>query len=145
MAAGEIVTVLVVEDDDVDREAVERAFRRKKIANPVVTAGDGFEALNHLRGANGFERIARPYLILLDLNMPRMNGLEFLKTLREDDKLHQSIVFVLTTSDDDRDKAAAYDHNIAGYIVKNDAAGDFLKLAQMLDLFVVTVQFPPEV
>ena len=143
MAAGEIVTVLVVEDDDVDREAVERAFRRKKIANPVVTAGDGFEALNHLRGANGFERIARPYLILLDLNMPRMNGIEFLSELRGDAEIADSIVFVMSTSGRDADMVAAYGHQVAGYIVKTELDEGFLDIVSMIDGFWRIVHFPP--
>jgi CheY-like chemotaxis protein len=74
-----------------------RAFKKAKIANPVSLAHDGIDALEMLRGTNGRERFPRPFLILLDLNMPRMNGIEFLKELRQDDELRKSIVFVMTT------------------------------------------------
>lgn len=96
-----------------------------------------------LRGQGGQARFPRPYLILLDLNMPRMNGIEFLEEVRKDADLRDSIIFVLTTSDDDRDKVAAYDKNVAGYIVKAKAGEDFLKLIEMLDNYLTFVEFPP--
>ncbi|NND99145.1 MAG: response regulator, partial [Pirellulaceae bacterium] len=121
------VTLLVVDDDEVDAQGIERAFRKQKIANPLVFATDGIEALKILRGDDG-PTVHRPFLILLDLNMPRMGGLEFLGELRADERLRDSIVFVLTTSDADQDKIAAYEKNVAGYIVKARAGDDFLKL-----------------
>ena len=78
-ANGLAVRVLLIEDDSIDAEAVERAFRKQRIANPITVARDGVEALSILRGTDGRERLVRPYLILLDLNMPRMNGIEFLE------------------------------------------------------------------
>src|SRR5689334_20680533 len=110
------VTVLLVEDNDVDREAVRRAFAQHRIANPIRDAADGVAALEILMGTANEPALARPYLILLDINMPRMNGVEFLQHLRADPKLHDSIVFVLTTSKSEEDKVAAYDLNVAGYI-----------------------------
>lgn len=143
MAKEKAVTILLVEDDDIDARAVTRGFRGQNIGNPIVRARDGIEALEILRGAAD-EKLDRPYVILLDLNLPRMNGIEFLGELRKDSDLHRSIVFVLTTSNDDRDKIAAYDKNVAGYILKSEAGTDFLDLAQMLDRYVITVQFPDE-
>lgn len=137
----ETVKIILIEDDEVDRESVMRSFRRNKIANPIVTAVDGVEGLEVLRG-QGREPVQRPYLILLDLNMPRMSGLEFLKELRADEKLRDSIVFVLTTSDDDRDIVAAYEQNVAGYILKSSAGSDFVNLVSMLDMFWRFVEFP---
>lgn len=136
------VTVLLVEDDDFDVEAVIRAFRKAKVANPVVVAEDGVEALEMLRGDGGKPKVRRPYLVLLDLNMPRMSGLEFLKALRADPELTETIVFVLTTSDHERDRHEAYKEHVAGYLVKDRVGDDFLKLINMLDSYWRVVEFP---
>ena len=114
-------TILIVEDDDIDFEAVTRALKSLKVANPTVRARDGVEALDLLRGEKNQDKISAPFIILLDLNMPKMTGIEFLDIIREDDSLKSSIVFVLTTSDDDRDIVASYRRNVEGYIVKADA------------------------
>ena len=87
----------------------------------------------------------RPYLILLDLNMPRMNGVEFLQALRQDEDLKQSIVFVITTSNRDEDVVAAYNEQIAGYILKSRVGEDFVNLITMLDMYWRIVEFPAEV
>jgi CheY-like chemotaxis protein len=106
--SGKDVNMLLVEDDVMDVRIVQRTFQKHKIANPIYVACDGVEALDMLRGHNDHTPLPRPFLILLDLNMPRMDGIMFLQTLRQDPDLHTSLVFVLTTSDDDRDKVAAY-------------------------------------
>lgn len=137
------VKLLLVEDDPLDILAIKRALAKAKVANPLHIANDGIEALELLRGEKG-TRIRRPYLILLDLNMPRMNGIEFLSELREDPKLRDSIVFVLTTSDDDRDIIKAYDNLIAGYILKSKAGDDFVRLIGMLDHYWRIIEFPIE-
>lgn len=136
-------TILLVEDDDVDAEAVERAFRKAKIANPIVRAVDGVDALARLRD-EGEAAVSRPFIILLDLNLPRLGGLAFLEQLRADPRLEDSIVFVLTTSSADRDKAAAYARNIAGYIVKSKAGEDFVSLIGMLDAYWRVVELPTD-
>ena len=137
------VTLLLVEDDDVAAEAVERAFRKAKIANPIVRARDGVEALAMLHDKSVPPTVSRPHLILLDLKMPRMNGLTFLQEIRNDPELKQTIVFVLTTSDSEKDRYDAYKHLIAGYIVKSRAGQDFMELIQLLDLYWRVVEFPP--
>ena len=137
------VALLLVEDDDVAAEAVERAFRKAKIANPIVRARDGVEALAKLRDKSVPPAVPRPRLILLDLKMPRMNGLTFLQEIRNDPELKQTIVFVLTTSDSEKDRYDAYKHLIAGYIVKFRAGQDFMELIQLLDLYWRVVEFPP--
>lgn len=137
------VTILLVDDDDVAAEAVERAFQKAKIANPIIRAVDGIDALNHLRGLEGYSPMPHPYLILLDLKLPRMDGLTFLKELRGDAQLGNSIVFVLTTSDGEKDRLAAYKQFIAGYIVKSRAGVEFVELVQMLDHYWRVVEFPP--
>jgi CheY-like chemotaxis protein len=138
------VTLLLVEDDLVDAEAIQRAFRKQKIANPFVVVPDGVEALRALREEPGAPEVPRPYIILLDINMPRMSGLEFLRALRTDPALHRSIVFVLTTSDRDEDKLEAYGNHVAGYIVKSRAGEDFLRVIQMLRAYWRIVEFPPD-
>ncbi len=136
------ITFLVVDDDEVDVKVVKRAFKALKLANPVRTARDGIEALEVLRGENGQERLAAPYLILLDINMPRMNGIEFLQALREDDALKSSIVFVLTTSRSEQDRDRAYRYNIAGYILKDNVSGSFMGAMDMLDHYWRMIEFP---
>ena len=135
------ISILLVEDDEVDVKAVKRALRDLKIANPVWRASDGIEALEMLRG-EGRESVPRPYLILLDLNMPRMGGLEFLAELRRDTQLQRSIVFVMTTSADEEDRFRAYDQHVAGYVLKHSAARSFLDALTMLEHYWRVVEFP---
>lgn len=137
------VTLLLVEDDAVDAEAIQRAFRSERIANPFVVVRDGVEALAALRG-EGPVAIPRPYVILLDINMPRMNGIEFLQALRADPVLTTSVVFVLTTSDRDEDKIDAYQQHVAGYILKSRAGEDFLEVTRLLKVYWHLVEFPPD-
>ena len=137
--------ILLVEDDDVDAEVVIRAFRRNAINNAFTIVPNGIDALNTLRGAEGLPRLPRPFVILLDINMPRMNGIEFLHALRQDVALKRSIVFVLTTSNSDEDKMAAYDEQIAGYLLKSQAGDDFMNVIRLLDSYQAAVEFPPEV
>lgn len=138
------VNILVVDDDDVDAEGLARALKAAKIVNPICRARDGIEAFDVLRGTNGNEPIPSPFLILLDLNMPRMNGIEFLEVLRGDEQLHRTVVFMLTTSQAERDKLAAYDHHVAGYVAKSRAGNDFTKLIELLDHYWRIVEFPVE-
>ncbi|SBW12781.1 Two-component system response regulator [uncultured Alphaproteobacteria bacterium] len=135
---GKIVNLLLVEDDDIDAIGVERALKRRRIINPLFRARDGIEALEMLRSG----RVARPFLILLDLNMPRMGGLEFIREIRDDPALSDTVVFVLTTSKSDEDLAAAYRNHVAGYIVKNEFGDSFSGLVQMLDAYWQIVELP---
>ena len=116
-----VIHILLVENDEVDIMNVKRAFKKNKIDNPLHVANNGLEALWLLRGNSeqGVEKLdPLPKIILLDLNMPKMNGLEFLKEIRNDPDLKTLSVFVMTTSDEESDKFAAYDMNVAGYIIK---------------------------
>ncbi|MEZ4865794.1 MAG: response regulator [Caldilineaceae bacterium] len=137
-------TILLVEDDEVDIEGILRAFRKQNIDHPIKIVRDGVEALNVLRGAEGYSRLRQPYLILLDINMPRMNGIEFLQALRKDTLLESSIVFVLTTSNAMEDKMAAYNEQVAGYLLKNNVGVEFTNLLTMLSAYWRVVEFPPE-
>jgi CheY-like chemotaxis protein len=138
------VTVLLVDDDEIDREVVKRAFRAHQIASPIVMAEDGERALAILRSAESDGGIRRPFLVLLDLNMPRMGGLEFLDHLRKDEVLHDSIVFILTTSEAERDKQAAYQRHAAGYLCKSNLGRGFSDLAEVVQHYTRAVEFPPE-
>lgn len=135
------VQLLVVEDDDVDAMAVERAFRKARIANPIIRVKDGIAALATLRDPNG-PLTGSPYILLVDINMPRMGGLELLKTLREDDNLKQTIAFIFTTSKRDEDKFAAYNLNVAGYILKDRCGDDFLDMIAMLNHYWRVIELP---
>ncbi len=139
---NEEVTLLVVEDDDIDAMAIDRSFKKLRLANTLARAKDGVEALEFLRGENGRKKITKPYMILLDLNMPRMNGIELLSEMRNDPELNDAVVFVLTTSAADKDKVAAYDQNVAGYIVKSDIKSTFLNVIELLDCYWKIVTLP---
>lgn len=134
------VSILLVEDDDIDAMGIERALKKLRLANPFIRAKDGVEGLELLRD----KTVQRPYIILLDLNMPRMSGLEMLKELRHDPVLTDCVVFILTTSKDDEDRAAAYKEHIAGYIVKSKLDTDFTELLQLLDHYWRLVELPVE-
>jgi len=136
------VTILLVDDDKVDVMAVKRSFRDLKIANPLVEARNGQEALDLLRGANGREKVPSPCLVMLDLNMPMMGGIEFLAELRADPVLHRTVVFVMTTSTADEDRTKAYDHNVSGYVLKYRPGQTFLEAIGMLEAYWRVVEFP---
>ncbi|MCH4292853.1 response regulator [Shewanella sp. 3B26] len=130
--------LFLVDDDDVDYMAVERAMQKMRLLNPLVRARDGQTALEMLRSGE----VQGAFIILLDLNMPRMNGLEFLAALRADPHLSSSVVFVLTTSRSDEDKVAAYSFNVAGYLVKHNINEEFSNIINMLDGYWRIVELP---
>jgi CheY-like chemotaxis protein len=134
-----MLNVLLVEDDDVDVMNVRRAFKKNHIANPLWVAGNGLEALAVLRGG---EMPRERRLILLDLNMPKMNGIEFLRELRADPELHGTPVVVLTTSDDERDRVEAYNLNVAGYILKPVTFVNFVEAMATLNKYWTLVEMP---
>jgi len=125
-------TLLVVDDDDVAMMAVRRAVKSLGLDVPTIRARDGREALDMLRDAHT-RTVPYPFIVLLDINMPRMNGLEFLAELRADPLLSGAVVFVMTTSDAPRDILAAYDHQVAGYIVKSSGQETLRKMFRMLE------------
>lgn len=134
-----LLNILLVEDDEVDVMNVRRAFKRNNISNPLWVAGNGVEALEMLRsGAVPVER----RLILLDLNMPKMNGIEFLRELRADPDLVATSVVVLTTSNDDRDKVGAFNLNVAGYLLKPVTFLSFVELMAALNKYWRLVELP---
>lgn len=143
-AAGAQLTLLLVDDDDVAAEAVERNLRKFDIRHPVIWAENGRAALAVLRGTDPQRRLEAPgqVVVLLDLNMPVMNGFEFLAELRGDPDLHHTVVFVLTTSGSDVDRTRAYEHVIAGYMVKSSVGPQFSKLARLIASFSDAVELP---
>ena len=136
MRSSKVVTILLVEDDEIDVKALHRAFEKLKIANPVVVARDGVEALEILA------TLPRPYLVITDINMPRMNGIELLRKIRQSAEFRDSIVFALTTSNDEQDKIDAYHLNVAGYMLKTDMGTSFTRAIELIDNFWRVVEFP---
>lgn len=142
---SEMVTtnILLVEDDKIDVMNVQRSFKRANITNPIYVAGNGLEALEILRGES--EEIEMPKLrrlILLDLNMPKMGGIEFLEELRKDPELRPIPVIVLTTSDQERDRVEAYNLNVAGYILKPVTFVQFAEVMAALNRYWTLSEIP---
>jgi CheY-like chemotaxis protein len=133
------LNILLVEDDQVDVMNVKRAFERNRISNPLFVAGDGLEALRMLRDGT-VPRSRR--IILLDLNMPRMSGIECLREIRKDPELQYTPVVVLTTSNDERDKIEAYNLNVAGYLLKPVTFVNFVELMAALNKYWTLVELP---
>jgi CheY-like chemotaxis protein len=131
--------VLVVEDDFVDFEMVKRGLMKRNLDFDLHNATDGYAALEFLRSDRLTQERRENLIVFLDINMPGMNGHQFLNEIRADDLLRRTIVFVLTTSDHPRDKSRAYDNNVAGYFVKSNLDGILATVA----VFVDNVQFPP--
>ena len=136
------VQILLVEDDSIDVKAFQRAMKKLKISNPVTVSRDGVEAWEHLQQcvAGGGENT--PSLVILDINMPRMNGLELLTKIRQDVNLRHLIVFVLTTSNDEKDKFEAFNMNVAGYMLKSDMGNSFIRAVELIDSYWRVVEFP---
>lgn len=139
-----IVNILLVEDDEVDVMNVKRAFKRNRITNPLYVAGNGLEALTMLQGdGNSPPEIPDSRrIILLDINMPKMNGIEFLQELRKDPRLAMTPVVVLTTSDEDQDRIEAYKLNVAGYILKPVTFSSFAEVMAALNKYWTLCEMP---
>ena len=133
------LNILLVDDDEVDVMTVKRAFAKANIANKVFVATDGIEALQLLR-ADGIPTPRR--LVLLDLNMPRMNGIEFLREIRSDPVLQPLTVVVLTTSNEDRDRVEAYQLNVAGYLLKPVTFHSFADVMSTLNKYWTLMEMP---
>ena len=130
--------ILLVEDDEVDVLTVRRAFRELKVANPLAVASNGEEALELLRESGA----KRPALILLDLNMPRMSGLEFLRRARTNGCAKGIPIVVLTTSRQDQDVVRGFEYNVAGYMVKPVDYRKFVEVMEAIDLYWTLSELP---
>ena len=138
-----MLNVLLVEDDDLDVMNVNRAFKKNNIRNPLSVAHNGEEALAMLRGTDGQQKLPDGRrIILLDLNMPKMGGIEFLRELRADPELRMLTVIVLTTSDEERDKVEAYRLNVAGYILKPVTLQAFVETMATLNKYWTVSELP---
>lgn len=135
----ESLNIFLVDDDEVDVKTVRKAFDKGRITNPLFVASDGLEALQMLRDG---KIPAQRRIILLDLNMPRMNGIEFLRELRKDPALRSIPVIVLTTSNAEHDRVEAYDLNVAGYLLKPVTFVSFVELMSTLNRYWTLVEFP---
>lgn len=134
------INILLVEDDEIDVMNVKRAFKKNNISNPLHVCGNGVDALAYLRGIT--EVLELPRIILLDINMPRMGGIEFLRELRADAKLKAISVFVMTTSNEEQDKMNAYNLNVAGYILKPLSIESFIASVAMLNNYWMLCEYP---
>ncbi len=139
---NKLVRILVVEDDEVDVINIKRAFKKNNVKNEVVYANNGLHAWNLLKGEEGESQLdPMPKVILLDVNMPKMNGLELLEKIREDEELKSLSVFMLTTSDDDTDKLRAHNLNVAGYIIKPVDFQKFVEAMATLNSYWSLMEF----
>lgn len=142
--AERVMNILLVEDDEVDIMNVKRAFKKVNIINPLYVATNGIEALAMVRSSNGKppEVPNDRRLILLDLNMPKMGGIEFLQELRADPQLRPTPVVVMTTSNQDKDRVEAYNLNVAGYLLKPVTFNNFLELMATLNKYWTLCEMP---
>jgi CheY-like chemotaxis protein len=132
------LNVVLVEDDQVDVMNVKRAFKKNNITNPLFVAADGLEALALLRDPS---TPRKNRIVLLDLNMPKMNGIEFLRALRADPDLAHTPVVVLTTSNEDQDRVEAFQLNVAGYLLKPVTFTSFVEVMAALNKYWTLVEF----
>lgn len=136
-------TILVVDDDQLDVRLTKRALRKCGVGNRVVVAKDGVDALLMLRDDETAGLDPAKTLVLVDLNMPRMNGIELLAELRQDPDLRCMVAFVITTSDAPQDLRAAYDKQVAGYLLKDAVDGGDNRGMALVREFLEVVRFPP--
>jgi CheY-like chemotaxis protein len=130
--------ILLLEDDIIDQMAVQRAFKELKITKKLIIVNNGEEALEFLKN----KKNKRPRIILLDLNMPRMNGIEFLGIVKKDKDLKKIPVVVLTTSKEENDKMESFNLGIAGYIVKPVDYHNFLEAVRAIDVYWSLSELP---
>lgn len=136
-------SLLLIDDDEVDVMTVKRALKKNNITNALYIANNGLEALAMLRGKEMPKLLpGQRRLILLDLNMPKMGGIEFLRELRADSELKPLPVIVLTTSNEDQDKVEAYNLNVAGYIIKPVTFGKFVEAVATFDKYWTLSEMP---
>jgi CheY-like chemotaxis protein len=139
------VPVLLIEDDLVDVKTIRRAFQQHKLTNPLYVCSNGAEALSFLRHEGTYSdpaSLPRPGVILLDVNMPVMNGIEFLREMKTDPAIKQIPVIVLTTSREDSDRIRSYELGVAGYIVKPADFPKFLEAIKIFDLYWSLCELP---
>lgn len=139
------MNILLVEDNDLDVEILKRGLKKIGASGSLVRARDGLEALEILKNEVGSGPVPAPFVILLDINMPRMNGHEFLEALRQKEEIADARVFVFTTSDSQKDISLAYRKNTCGYIVKPNGASELNNILLSLRSFWRTCEYPMDV
>jgi CheY-like chemotaxis protein len=132
--------ILLVEDDSIDAMTVKRAFKDLNVTNPLVHSVNGEEALDYLTN----ESNEKPCVILLDLNMPKMNGIDFLKVVKDDDVLRKIPVVVLTTSTEESDVVESFELSVGGYIVKPVDYIKFVEAIRTIKLYWTLSRLPKE-
>ena len=139
------VPILLVEDSKIDIKNVQRAFKKNKISNPLYVTRNGEEALSFLHNQPPHEdtnQSPRPGVILLDINMPVMNGIEFLQAIKADKELRKIPVVVLTTSREERDRLESFQLGVAGYIIKPVDFTKFVDAIRVIDLYWKLSELP---
>lgn len=137
--------ILVVEDNRVDVMTIERSFKHANIANQIIVAGNGEEGLAFLRREGKYAEykdLKQPCIILLDLNMPIMSGIEFLRAVKADEIFRRIPVVVLTTSKEESDRVESFSLSVAGYIVKPVEFEKFTQVAKVLNLYWTLSELP---
>jgi len=130
--------ILLVEDDKVDTMTVTRALKEIHVNNNIISVGNGIEALEYLRN----ESNEKPCIILLDINMPKMNGIEFLEVVKQDDKLKMIPVVVLTTSKEEQDKVDSFRLSVAGYMIKPVDYRQFVEVVRTINVYWTLSELP---
>lgn len=139
------IPILLVEDNRVDVVTIQRAFKKNKIVNPLFNASNGEEALDCLRHTGEYAQQADwalPGIVLLDLNMPVMDGIEFLRIVKKDDALKKIPVVVLTTSQEESDRVESFNLGVAGYIIKPMEFDKFVEAIRVVDLYWTLSELP---
>ncbi len=132
--------ILLVEDDRVDVLTVQRALKELDVANPLVSTGDGEEALEYLYN----HATTKPCVILLDLNMPRMSGMEFMEIAKSDESLRTIPIIIFTTSNTEQDIAKSFELGAAGYMVKSVDYGKFIEMIKTIDSYWSLSKLPSD-
>lgn len=133
-------SILLVEDDVVDAMTVKRALNEIKVTNPLHIVGNGEEALDFLKNLKN----DLPGIILLDLNMPKMNGIEFLRVMKTDNSIKRIPVIVLTTSKEEQDKIDSFNLGVAGYMIKPVDYLQFVETMRTIDMYWTLSELPGE-
>jgi DNA-binding response OmpR family regulator len=138
--------ILLVEDNDDDADLTERAFEEANIRNPMLRLRDGVQALDYLLGRGKYadrDLNELPAIVLLDLNLPRVNGLEVLQVLRSNERTKQLPVVILTSSSEEKDRIAAYGQHVNSYVKKPVDYDQFVGAARQLGLYWMVLNIPP--
>jgi CheY-like chemotaxis protein len=135
-------SILLVEDDEVDIMNIQRAFVKNDIKQPFYVARNGVEALEMLRNPEPFNIRVKPQFLIVDVNMPKKGGLELLQDIREDPHLKKLTVFIMTTSNETKDRSTAYEYQAAGYIIKPLSFKEFVETISTLNQYINICELP---